>query len=398
MAPSKRQSTRGDAKEGDSGEQPVQPPPVPTPLEEYLHMLRVKSPSITGRAHLVAWVTEKWQRAYLIATANSLFDLRSMAAKILPAESNISFVREKNGMISKICHGDSSKEGEEVVRMAISYGATLEGNALVFFAQPLGQGFSGLLFPECNVEGFLHTITRDGSADDTPGVRVFTKNQQWSLVLLQADVEFVMGLEGLPTQCWPAIMRELSNLRKKDTTYDITGFTNLAQTIQARQSADLKRSHVAFLDSLQSAFLEAATDEDKIAAFVANPSFSFLAKLQVKRPFSKPLFDQNGRIVKKVPLSSLSSTGHILLQNMPYDGNFYEKELKLDMPVYPIGDYQIKAGKNFKRLGPQSQMSAGNLRRLVTAKESSNTVQGTVTVQNAAGGDDGAAVPQVNLF
>jgi hypothetical protein len=369
---------QGRAAEGDApgaADRSQQPPPPPSAIESYIHTFRTQFPSITGSDGLVAWVQQEDVRGYLLACAFVSADLKVLKTKVMPELGGVVFERDVRGNIISIRQADNVDErrlvGTVLERLNICFGASLKGNQNVVFNNQRGQGDSGLVIPKANCEHWTESVTRqDGTKFTIEGYRIYTGQQIFNLSLPKEDVKVLVENRRLEPVSLPPILKELSNLRKVDQDYDIAILGDLDSITEARGEATIRRAHSSFLNALEAAYLDKSSIDEKVTAFVRAPSFQFIMRLGLKRPFSKPLFDVGQKPVAKRSLSSLPADSKILLQDLKFDGNFYERQLNANMQVYVPGDYRIKAGRNnFRSLGTQETMTAGQLRQIIAAKE-----------------------------
>lgn len=342
-------------------------PPAPTNLKEYVHSLRQLYPSIAGASQINARLLESPRFGYEIATSNYIQDLRAFRSMILPMSGGVDFARDEKGFITTISDEDSTVSGDLVIRLCINYGAALRGMGLVVYKEAVDRrDWSGLVIPAFNVAPYSVKLEEV----EIIGKTFYSSSGSMNLILPHHDVLHVTSIEGLPLASFPGVLKSLSALRKVNNKYDVIPLIDLATVTLARSDQDLKKLTVAFLETIQAALLYTSDIEKRAAAFVHNPTLSFLAKLGIKRPFSRPLLDAHQKPVKTVALSSLPTTSQILVQDLSIDGHFYDKKLSLGMPVYTPGDYFMKVGKGpLRKLEPVSLMSAGALQTIVRAKE-----------------------------
>lgn len=353
-----------------------------SPIERYVNVLRQTSPSIAGRAALINWAETDSNAGYVLAASKPVTDLRSFVGTVInPTMPGITITRGNKFNISAISDGTRAISGGHLERLLINYGATLSGYTKVIYTSPVGRSSTdGIVVPAYNLISWKNVFTRqDGTSIDQDGLRVLQKGQTLTLYLPIEDVQMFIRMASLPTISLPPVLKSLSDLRKVDPDYDIRSWVSLPNVTNARKQDDLRKGHIALLDALESGFLINASTSQKVDAFVANPTFRFLSRLQIKRPFSKPLYDANRNAVKRVSLSTLTGDAQILLQDLAYDGNFYDRHLSSSMQVYVPGDYRVKAAKGHKRLGEVETMTATLLRRLVSAKESAESSAEAVT-------------------
>jgi hypothetical protein len=359
------------------GEERMQRPAIPTPLESYVHTLMNKFPSVAGKTRLVNLAQQDKLFGYKLASAFYIQDMKTFRSRVLPTPPvGVSINRDERKFITSISDESAIVKGPKLDRLVMNYGASLSGYELVIYSHKLddpNKNNDGLVIPAMNLVPYQYEHERaDGHLVSARGYTSIQKTQVTHFLIPYEDVSVVLGMSALPITQLPSILRTLSNLRKNDPDFDITSLTGLATITAARANPDCRRAHVALLDSLEAAFLEGSTIDEKISAFRENPSFTFLAKLKLRRPYSKLLFDANGKPVTKSKLSQLPLDSQILLQDLVYDGNYYERSLNENMTVYAKGNYNVRVGKQMKQLGVLPTMRVRDILRLVEAKEAAD--------------------------
>lgn len=354
----------------------------PSELKAIALKIKQTYPSIAQKRELIAWLGKDPQNYYKFAMSYYIQDLTTLRVPVLPpidwpTGQDCHVARDTRSMVTSIHVGTESLTGRVLDRLVINFGAHLRGNTLVIYESGSGddKNKGGLVVPVMNLEDYREEVTMaSGQKHTVEGKKMILQSQTTTLVLRKTDVDGLIGLTNLKMTMIPGVLRELSKVLKYDPNYDISNMTDLANVSAERARPDLKSNHTAFLNSLEAAFLATATTEQKITAFESNPSFQFLAKLKIKRPFSRQLLDAGGKQAKMVPLSSLSGDAKILVQDLPFDPNYYDKRLNSSISVYIPGDYRVRAGKGLRVLGEVPTMTAGELRRIIAAKERSSTL------------------------
>jgi hypothetical protein len=213
-------------------------------------------------------------------------------------------------------------------------------------------------------------------------VELYSFGNKMRVFTSPAKIKELLTLTYLDSTNIKGVLLALNNLLEKEAfKLDITSLTELGSLQTLLQECE-KPSQAKFFQTLIAAKVEGSKAEERVGAFIKNPSAEFARILQFKKPYSAPLFERGtGGRSERIPLSTLGDDDEVLLSTVTVDTKFYEA-VRSDIGsllVYKrTANIGIKKNKKWVELKTSGSMKVQLFTKMLEAIAADNKGQTTV--------------------
>lgn len=314
------------------------------------------------------------QQAFRILSSQFLGDAFSVNTHCIhPHLERFSIKRNEYGVVTSISHDKIGLKGKALHKIMVATYAILN-NIREIILEEHDDFYEVLLLPP-----YVNVVKLNDSKKKEfheSAVEIHTFKAKVNVFFSTVIMKDIAKMPYIKTNNVKSVLTNLNNLFEKDNfNLELSAIDELPK-VQKLLNASERRLHANFYTSLIGAMVESSSIDEKIKAFVQAPSVTFCRTLNLKKPYSAPLVHSGSLdTVEKVALDTLDDDDLVVLSTINIDQKFYESiQSKPEKFLVYVSTANIgfKKGKKFQELTMKSEISAKDLKSLLTAIASDN--------------------------
>jgi len=337
------------------------------------------------KSKFLEWLASDNSHVHALFLAGTVHGPKLQAFAVPYEFMHFTTTRDKTLKVTSITDGISTIDGGELASLTLLENIRARGYDVGFFQLKSPSWMLGLKQVMTDKYDFVVDKKEEKTIEAT---RIYTFDAQTANFAPPDTILKILSYDYVKVEDFKTIAVAISNAAKEGNDIDELDLSDATKLSSQLQASDAAVATQALSQTLYASYLKELTLDEKIQAFISNPSLRVATLIDLKQPTKlKLVHTSNKSDVQTVALGKLKPEDDIILSNVAISQDFYQ-EVAVASEVMVVKYVKGLGVKNAKqKVAPLKEpdlMKAKDFLAICEAIEKDNKAKGTTALATAS--------------